>query len=626
YYDVARNHTRAKMLREIAGGWESPVPTILSESDLLLEDAEVATGGDVRIQQKLDSIFLPSLEFDRARIQDVLDYLSLQSQELDRTETDPLKRGISIVLDPSGSVDAAAIPNRLVTVRLANIPLGAALKYVAQQAGLKYRVDSVAVTVVPESVDIDSGVITRTFSVPPGFISSGGGGVSSSTGPPDPFGQPEPDSGISLQRVSAQQFLEQNGVVFGEGASARFVASTSTLIVRNTPDQMEIVNSLVISAKEAGSKNVLVRVNTISIEETALKELGFDWLLGASNLGSTPRVFASGGTDGNSTPGTLGSDYSFTQAGVPVGMNPVTAGLRSGDIGAGQTIEDVISRDAPDVGQSKAPGVFSIAGVFTDPQFQLVIRALNQRKGTDQLFNTHVVTRPGQIASIEQVREFIYPTEYDPPEIPNQVGISPLSPGVVLLTDVIEFPVTPATPTAFETRRLGSVIEVEPIVAADNQTISVNITADFSDFVGFINYGTPIRNAAIGVVDGAGVVLTDNRILMPVFEAIKETTNVVVWDGATVAIGGYHGETILQSEDKVPGIGDLPVVGRAFRSSVGDTTKQALLIFVTIDLIDPGGNPVNAIPEDPEPEFTRREPISPYPAVGAPPAGIYQAK
>ncbi|MEM6279691.1 MAG: hypothetical protein AAF733_09450, partial [Verrucomicrobiota bacterium] len=47
YYDVARNHTRAKMLREIAGGWESPVPTILSESDLLLEDAEVATGGDV---------------------------------------------------------------------------------------------------------------------------------------------------------------------------------------------------------------------------------------------------------------------------------------------------------------------------------------------------------------------------------------------------------------------------------------------------------------------------------------------------------------------------------------------------------------------------------------------------
>lgn len=157
--------------------------------------------------------------------------------------------------------------------------------------------------------------------------------------------------------------------------------------------------------------------------------------------------------------------------------------------------------------------------------------------------------------------------------------------------------------------------------------MSVNITADFSDFVGFINYGTPIRNSNFLTASGEGVVLTDNRILMPVFESIKETTNVTVWDGQTVAIGGYHGESITQSNDKVPGLGDLPAVGRAFRSSTGDSTRQALLIFVTIDLIDPGGNPINAKPEDPEPQFTRREPpISPYPAVGAPPAGIYQAK
>ncbi|MEM7601447.1 MAG: type II and III secretion system protein, partial [Verrucomicrobiota bacterium] len=175
-------------------------------------------------------------------------------------------------------------------------------------------------------------------------------------------------------------------------------------------------------------------------------------------------------------------------------------------------------------------------------------------------------------------------------------------------------------------RSLGSVIEVEPVIAADNLTVSLNVTVDFSDFVGFINYGTPIRNSNFLTADQEGVVLTDNRILMPVFEAIKEVATATVWDGQTVAIGGFHGEAINQANDKVPGLGDLPGAGRAFRSSVSDSTKQAILIFVTVNLIDPGGNPLNAKPEEPEPEFTRREPISPYTAAGGPPAGIYQAK
>ena len=628
YYDAARDHTRAKMLREVAEGWESQVPSILSEEDMNLSATETAAGGDVLIEQKLNSIIIPSIEFNGARITDVLSMLSTRSQELDSLATDPAKRGVAIVLDPTGSTEASSIPDRLVTVRLSNIPLSSALKYVTQQVGLKYRVDRFAVTVVPENVDTDSGLVIRSFSVPPGFISRGGGGNGASAGPVDPFATPEPDSGVSLQRVSAQDFLEQNGVVFGEGASARFVSATSSLVVRNTAEQMSIVESLVQAAKSSGSKLVKVRVKTISIEETTLKELGLDFLLGASNLGSSPRVFFGGGTNGNAVPGTRAADYTFTQNGIPVGMNPVSAGLRSGDLSTGQSIADVLNRDAPDAGQVKAPGIFSVAGVFTDPQFQVMLRALNQRKASDQLFDAHVVTKPGQIAKIEQIREFIYPTEYDPPEIPNQLGVAPSNiPGFIETNDVVEFPVTPATPTAFETRGLGSIIEVEPIVAADNLTVSVNITADFSDFVGFINYGTPIRNAAFLTVGGEGVVLTDNRILMPVFEAIRETTNVTVWDGQTVAIGGYHGESIIQSNDKVPGLGDLPGVGRAFRSSTGDSTKQALLIFVTIDLIDPCGNPINAKPEDPEPQFTRREPpISPYPAVGAPPAGIYQAK
>ena len=59
-----------------------------------------------------------------------------------------------------------------------------------------------------------------------------------------------------------------------------------------------------------------------------------------------------------------------------------------------------------------APGIFGLAGVFTDPQFQVVVRALNQKKGVDLLSAPKVTTKSGQRAIIEVVREFRYPTLY----------------------------------------------------------------------------------------------------------------------------------------------------------------------------------------------------------------------
>ena len=71
---------------------------------------------------------------------------------------------------------------------------------------------------------------------------------------------------------------------------------------------------------------------------------------------------------------------------------------------------------------SIAPGIFGLAGVFTDPQFQVVVRALNQKKGVDLLSAPRVTTKSGQRAVIEIVREFRYPTQFQPPQIPQTVG------------------------------------------------------------------------------------------------------------------------------------------------------------------------------------------------------------
>lgn len=46
-----------------------------------------------------------------------------------------------------------------------------------------------------------------------------------------------------------------------------------------------------------------------------------------------------------------------------------------------------------------------------------MIRALNQKKGVDLLSSPRVTTKSGNKAQIEIIREFRYPTEFDPPQL-----------------------------------------------------------------------------------------------------------------------------------------------------------------------------------------------------------------
>ena len=65
-----------------------------------------------------------------------------------------------------------------------------------------------------------------------------------------------------------------------------------------------------------------------------------------------------------------------------------------------------------------------------------------------------------------------------------------------------------------------------------------------------------------------------------------------VFDGSTVVIGGLMREDVQKVEDKVPLFGDLPIIGRLFRSSVDQHTKRNLMIFVSARLMKPDGDPV----------------------------------
>lgn len=669
YNEEAYNETRARSMWQVEKGWEEPVrpygQTVGPIADAFAKEA----AGTARVRQKLETIIIPRIEFRDASIREAIDFLRQQAASNDPANEG--RKGVDIVLRltpigqlappatpvtaapplPTASASAggnaepaaptlmptpiiapavvaapAIAPNDArITITLNQIPLGEALRYIASQAGLKVKVEPYAVSIIPiaeQSADL----LTKEYRVPPGFITATvSGGYSALDAAPQKVGggggtakdTVESTGGRQLvNREGAKEFLESQGVPFPPGASANFLPQSSRLIVRNTQDNLELVDAIVEQANVAGPKQVEIESKFVEITQNNLKELGFDWLLGQFNIPGSNRVFGGGGTSGTS-PATDPADFPFVApGGNPVGQFPVTGGNRSGNLAISANAIDALL--FPTMGASSlAPGIFGLSGVFTDPQFQVVVRALNQKKGVDLLSAPRVTTKSGQRAVIEIVREFRYPTQFQPPQIPQTFSErATFATGTTISTGASAgsgaFPVTPTTPTAFETRNTGVTLEVEPVVGPDGVTIDLNLVPQVVEFEGFINYGSPIQTTSTNILGQTSTVtLTPNIINQPVFSARKVTTSVSVWDGQTVVLGGLMREDVQKVEDRTPIVGDIPLVGRLFRTNVDQHIKRNLVIFVTARLVTPGGLPYNNQEEEEEKEGSIEPPQLP---------------
>ena len=560
--DDAYNDIRASMITQVDKAWETPVRRADLGPAAVIEQPVLVSRGTQSINRKLDEIIVPRINFTDATVREAIEYLRQRSDVLDTEAINPADRGVNIVL----KLDQAAA-SQTVTIDLANLPLREALTYITNLANLKFKVEPFAVLIVPINEATDT-LITKEYRVPPGFITAtptggGGGGAGAEF---------ESTAGQS----TAKNFLESQGVQFPSGASANFLASSSRLIVRNSQENLDLVDALVESSTGAVPSQVEIESKFVEISQNNLKELGFDWLLGQFGFGDTG-IFGSGGTSGNqfnstatAPGGTANYPFLYPGSSVPVGVNPFTAGNRSGETAITGNALDGLLFGSP-VGP--AAGVLALAGIFTNPQFQVVLRALNQKKGIDVLSAPKVTTKSGSSATVEVIREFRYPSEYEPPQVPQTTGSGTQ-------------PITPATPTSFEMRPVGVRLEVEPTVGSDNYTIDLRLVPEVTEFEGFINYGSPILNR--------GVVVTENVINYPVFSERKVETSVSIYDGQTVVLGGLMREDVQKVNDKTPLLGDIPMAGALFRSQSDQHIKRNLVIFVTATLIDPAGQPLAA--------------------------------
>ena len=76
-----------------------------------------------------------------------------------------------------------------------------------------------------------------------------------------------------------------------------------------------------------------------------------------------------------------------------------------------------------------------------------------------------------------------------------------------------------------------------------------------------------------------------NAAGLPESRTTEVTSNVMVRDGSTIVIGGLIEEQANQKQDRVPGLGALPIVGNLFKSKASDTRRTELIVLITPRII-----------------------------------------
>lgn len=211
-----------------------------------------STDPTAKIMRKLNTIIIPRLEFREATTREALDYLKKRSIELDTAESDSAKRGVNIVLQletPSATAAPPSTPSpsdgRL-SISLNNIPLFEALKYVTELASLKFKVEPYAVLVLPVGAGTDV-LVTKRWKL---------------------------DEPIDAKALTAK------GVTFPASATATWIPSSQQLIVRNTQENLDLIDALLIQTKQpkapalptVQSKAQSMIIPSLEFRETTVRE------------------------------------------------------------------------------------------------------------------------------------------------------------------------------------------------------------------------------------------------------------------------------------------------------------------------------------------------------------------
>ena len=528
-------------------------------------------------------------------------------------------------------------PAIIAKLQLDGVSVAELLSHMCAQAQCEYRVEENAIVVYQKGA-ANHRMSRRQWTVRPSFFNVGGGEESEDDEEDNDFTSSSPRR---ARKLDAKAALLDMGVNFPTGSSARYSHATGVLTVVNTDEELDTVEEAINTVRQQMPKMVKVSAKFVEISQTNEEELSFDWVVNPFSISNSGKTYLGGVNGSHSLPNRLVSDFvssggnaynnnykgdgawpissnkMFSSSSDTVTNGLMTGGLRTGSgaitSGALQNLMTSGSAGASATA-SAAPGIMSLSGIYDTGSYQMIMRGLSQKKGVDVMSAPSLVIsgdeeltyapQPDQLASdqndetgcakIEVIRRFVYPTEYDEPQIQssgnnnynnnNDNGYSGSMPVAA-----------PANPSSWGVEEVGVMLrfQIEPLKEGSGDIVHFKrFEIRVVDFEGFVNYGSPITAGITNQNTIEHITLTDNRIDMPIFSRRYINSNPCVYDGHTIAIGGMIQDEVQKVEDKVPVFGDLPLIGRLFRSNAESHIRKNLMVFVTADIIDPFGKPL----------------------------------
>ncbi|MEI6515389.1 MAG: hypothetical protein WCO77_05375 [bacterium] len=583
-----RDATVRKMTANVRDRWNPKYKVIRGQEIQPIKNPPPDEGRQ-RIENKMKSIVIDEIEFRQANMHDVVDFLNKRSRDCDKSSDDDTKKGVNIILNlgesraaapaagaagdsanafdapeaaPTGAAaGAAGVPE--VTFSARYITLHNALKIITSVAGLEWHIDGDVVMIVPPGWDTGT-METRMYPVEPTFIErvkTASAEMPTVTRVGGRENQAMDAGGGTESAVPSdlKAYFENMGVKFPKGSSITYNQSIGKVIVANTDANLVKFEKL-LAELNVVPQQVEIEARFVEINETDLYEAGLEWILTDnwemlmkknSNpfapMASNPRIQM----NANTSDGGMSKGLRFYGTDANGRQTPVGGG--SGSIG----------------------GIATFASILTNPDLNMVLHALEQNGNADLLSAPKVTTRSGSEAMIKVVTEYIYPTSFEVNGGQLQSGNN----GNQSTANMVQE--TTVMPQDFATREVGVILNVLPEVSPNGNMINLTMKPQVVTDPIWYQYGSTVRRA-----DGSEQTL---NMPQPFFQLRQLETSISVYDGATVVMGGLITESVEKTNDKIPILGDLPLIGALFRSKSEKSVKKNLLIFVTARLVDPGG-------------------------------------
>lgn len=602
--------TKRKMLEAVDGTWSLP--------ESFIKDSVVDKNTDTQspLLARMKAIVIPdSITLRDMKLRNVLETLADQSRSYDKTG-----KGVNFnLIDPENK-------NPDVTLTVRGLSMDKILEQVLRSVNFSYVINGDVIEVRQDSGNNENE--TEEFSISPSAVNKMTNRITAAPAAAanNPFGGAGGGGtgagGDDVSEALKQFFIASAGAEFDPAKfqSLRYDGS-STLFVTNKRSTLDRIRNQV--RKYSDVKQVNIETKFIEVNQSDLNEIAANWVVRNSGLGGDQIT----GTTGNRT-----LDSAFRTSG---GGNPgsIIIGASAGGTDAnGNAIAATPGQitpipnnspslpNQPQFGSGGAIGAFgsgspSFAGTFTSTfgvggyNVDLYLQALERTTGSDLMAAPHLTVKDGVPATIAIVQKLIYPSEYTvtPPQVSQSGGFG----GVGNNSGGgggASVALTAAAPSAFEKEDIGVTLTVTPKVQGDG-SIDLDLEPVVTEFEGFVEYG----GSSVAIA-GNTTVTVPSGFYQPVFSYRRVKTTVTIYDGATIVIGGLTREEVKSIHDKVPVLGDLPLIGRLFQSNGKTSNKKNLMIFVTANMVTPSGSHLRSTIGGVKPGTTYQSPVLNSPA------------